>query len=55
LATESAALRGAISEHRGYIMDEVLAVRLQDSPLEEAKAKLELTVEGEPVLATMSW
>jgi hypothetical protein len=50
LATESAALRGAIAEHRDYIMDEVLAVRLEDSPLEDAKAKLELTVEGDPVL-----
>src|SRR5450432_4262184 len=55
LATESAALRGAIEEHRGYIMDEVLAVWLEDSSLEEAKAKVELTVEGEPVLVTMSW
>jgi len=55
LATESPALRGAIAEHRAYIMDEVLALRLEDSSLEQAKARLELTVEGEPVLATMSW
>jgi isoleucyl-tRNA synthetase len=55
LTTESAALREAIAEYRDYIIDEVLAVRLEDSPLEDAKAKLELTVEGEPVLATMSW
>ena len=55
LATESPALRGAISEHRAYIMDEVLALRLEDSSLEQAKARLELTVDGEPVLATMSW
>jgi len=55
LSTESAVLRCAISEHRAYIMDELLAVRLEYAPLGEAKAKLELKVEGEPVLATMSW
>jgi isoleucyl-tRNA synthetase len=55
LATESEVLRGAIAEHRGYIMDELLAVRLEESALDPFKSKLEIEVEGEQVMATMSW
>ena len=55
LLTESAPLQEAICEHRDYIMDELLAVKLDTKPLESAKAQLEVTVEANIVAATMRW
>jgi isoleucyl-tRNA synthetase len=55
LATESGELQEAICVHREYIMDELLAVRLEYAPLEPSNAKLDLVVDGHPVQATMRW
>ena len=55
LATDSDGLRAAIGEHRAYIMDEVLATQMEDASLPDGKAKQEIEVEGEKVLATMGW
>ncbi len=55
LVTESADLKQAICQHRDYIMDEVLAVKLEAAPLAEAKATQDLTVEDHLVHVTMKW
>ena len=55
LVTESKPMQDAISEHRDYIMDELLAVKLELASLEGARAHLEVTVEGHSVRATMRW
>jgi isoleucyl-tRNA synthetase len=55
LATESVLLHEAIREHREYIMDELLAVRLEDGTLDPFQAETTVTVEGHGVHATMRW
>jgi isoleucyl-tRNA synthetase len=55
LVTESADLQQAICQHRDYIMDEVLAVKLETTALVDAKAAQDLTVEHHLVQVTMNW
>jgi isoleucyl-tRNA synthetase len=55
LATESTELREAIRDHREYIMDELLAVKLEDGALDSFQAETIVTVEGKSVRATMRW
>jgi hypothetical protein len=55
LAIESGELQEAICAHREYIMDELLAVRLEYEPLDPFNAKLDLVVDGQAVQATMRW
>ena len=55
LATESSQMREAVSEHRDYIMDELLAVKLEYAVLEPALAQGEVTVDGQVVRAGMRW
>jgi isoleucyl-tRNA synthetase len=55
LSTGSAPLQKAIREHRDYIMDELLATKLEDAALEPSHAHTDVTVEGEPVQATIRW
>jgi Domain of unknown function (DUF5915) len=55
LVTESPELQEAICVHREYIVDELLAVRLEYTALDPFNAKLDLVVDGHPVQATMRW
>jgi isoleucyl-tRNA synthetase len=55
LATEDAAVREAICEHRDYIMDELLATSLEYGVLEPFGAKVDVGLDGASVLATMRW
>jgi isoleucyl-tRNA synthetase len=55
LFTNSSALQTATGEHRDYIMDELLVVKLENAALPDAKARLDVNVEGETVHATMRW
>jgi isoleucyl-tRNA synthetase len=55
LTTESGQLQEAVREHRDYIMEELLAVRLENTPLDSSKAQLDVTLEGESVHATICW
>ncbi|HEV3329673.1 MAG TPA: isoleucine--tRNA ligase [Bryobacteraceae bacterium] len=55
LTTESDEVREAIRDHREYIMDELLAIRLEDAPLDPFQAETTVTVEGQGVHATMRW
>jgi isoleucyl-tRNA synthetase len=55
LETDAGEMRDALCEHREYIMDEVLAVKLEMGALEGVKASQELTVEDHLVRVTMRW
>jgi len=55
LATDSLLLQEAIREHREYIMDELLATRLEDQDLDPFQAETTVTIEGQSVHATMRW
>jgi isoleucyl-tRNA synthetase len=55
LETESPQLQQAIRDHREYIMDELLAVRLEDRALDPFQAETTVTVEGQSVRATLRW
>jgi isoleucyl-tRNA synthetase len=55
LATESREIQEAICEHREYIMDELLATALEYGELEGFKAKVDVSLDGQSVLATMRW
>jgi len=55
LSTESPLLQEAIRDHREYIMDELLATRLEDAPLDPFQAETTVSVEGQSVHATMRW
>ena len=55
LTTESTQMQEAICEHRDYMMDELLAVKLESTPLDDTKARLDVAVENHTVHATMRW
>ncbi|PWU09525.1 MAG: isoleucine--tRNA ligase [Terriglobia bacterium] len=55
LATGNTPLQEAICAHRDYIMDELLATRLEYAALEPSKAQQELAVDDQEVQATMNW
>ena len=55
LATESREIQEAICEHRDYIMDELLATSLEYGELHPFQAKVDLSLDGQSVLATMRW
>jgi isoleucyl-tRNA synthetase len=55
LATESCHLREAVHDHREYIMDELLATRLEEADLNPFLAETTIEVEGQNVHATMQW
>ncbi len=55
LVTDSPLLRQAIGEHRDYIMDEVLALKLEASALPGAKASQAVDLDGHSVQAAMTW
>jgi isoleucyl-tRNA synthetase len=55
LETDSPLLPEAIREYREYIMDEVLATRLEPAALEPSMAGQTLDIDGERVRSTMRW
>jgi isoleucyl-tRNA synthetase len=55
LVTDSGELQEAIREHREYIMEELLAVRLEHAPLADARGTTDFSIEGHQVQATMRW
>jgi len=55
LAAASPELQEAICAHREYIVNELLATRLQYAPLDPCKAKLDVVVDGHLVQAFLNW
>jgi isoleucyl-tRNA synthetase len=55
LATESREIQEAICEHREYIMDELLATVLEYGELQPFRVKVEVSLDGQTVLATLRW
>ena len=55
LVTSSAEIQLAIDEHRDYIAQEVLAKALEYRELPDARARVELDLDGESLQATINW
>jgi isoleucyl-tRNA synthetase len=55
LVTSSAEIKLAIDEHRDYIAQEVLAKALEYRELPDARARVELDLNGESLQATINW
>ena len=55
LVTDSGELQEAIREHREYIMEELLAVRLEHVPLADSQGTTDFSIEGHRVQVTMRW
>jgi isoleucyl-tRNA synthetase len=55
LATESREIQEAICEHREYIKDELLATTLEYGELVPYRAKVDVSLDGQSVLATFRW
>jgi isoleucyl-tRNA synthetase len=53
LSTEDAELKQAIQDHRDHIMEELLAVRLEDKPLPNGDARQDLVLAGAALSATL--
>jgi isoleucyl-tRNA synthetase len=55
LAAETREIQEAICEHRAYIMDELLATVLEYGELQPFRVKVEVSLDGESVIATIRW